>query len=138
MQVITPHFGALDIDENSLINFPEGLPGFESCKRFKLLHEDVPEPKVMWMQSLDDAEVVFSVMDAQLLGFQYKLKLSDEECAVLGHEAEDDLVLLLMLSREGDSEQVKANTQSPIVLNTVSRVAIQKSGVRAEVVFTNA
>lgn len=137
MQVVTPHFGTLDIDENSLINFPDGLPGFESCIRFKLLHEDVPEPKVMWMQSLDDAEVVFSVMDAQLLGFHYQLNLSDAECERIAFTEGNELVLLLTLSREGEAEDVKANTQSPIVLNTVSRLALQKTGVRTEIIFTN-
>ncbi|QDQ28187.1 flagellar biosynthesis protein FliW [Chitinimonas arctica] len=135
MQVVTPRFGALDIDENSLINFPQGLPGFERCQRFKLLHEEVPEPKVMWMQSLEEPEVVFSVIDANLLGLHYQLSLTDAESATIDFSGSEDLVLLLTLSRDGD--EVKANTQSPIVLNVASRQALQKSGVRAEIVFTN-
>ncbi|MBL8508076.1 MAG: flagellar assembly protein FliW [Chitinimonas sp.] len=141
MQIITPRFGAIEIDEDTLITFPQGLPGFEGCKRFKLLHEDVPEPKVMWLQCLEDAEVVFSVMDASLLGFHYQLTLTDEERTLIQHAGKsapaDELVLLLTLSRDGEVGEIKANTQSPIVLNVASRLAVQKSGVRAEIVFTN-
>lgn len=137
MQVVSPRFGTLDIDEHSLITFPAGLPGFDTCKRFKLLHEEVPEPKVLWMQSLDDAEVVISVIDAKLLGLHYQLALSDAECEKIAFTGEQDLVLLLTLTREGDEEKIQANTQSPIVLNVASRLAIQKGGVRAEIVFTN-
>ncbi|QNM95611.1 flagellar assembly protein FliW [Chitinimonas koreensis] len=135
MQVVTPRFGTLDVDEQSLIVFPDGLPGFERCQRFKLLHEDVAEPKVLWMQSLDDAEVVFSVIDAQLLGLNYQLTLSDAECEKIGFSGDDGLVMLLTLTRGGDG--IQANTRSPIVLNARSRLAIQKGGVRAEIVFTN-
>ena len=137
MLVVTPRFGALDIDESSLITFPAALPGFDNCKRFKLLHEDVPEPKVLWMQSLDEADLVISVIDAKLLGLHYQLTLSDEECAQIEYTGEQALVLLLTLSRVESSDKIQANTQSPIVLNLASRLALQKGGVRAEIVFTN-
>ena len=30
----------IKIDPNSTIDFPNGCPGFEDCKRFKLLHSE--------------------------------------------------------------------------------------------------
>ncbi|SFZ72653.1 flagellar assembly protein FliW [Chitinimonas taiwanensis] len=137
MQIVTPRFGVLEIEENSLITFPDGLPGFDNCKRFKLLHEDVAEPKVLWMQSLDEPEVVISVIDANLLGLHYQLALSDAESALIQYTGGQDVILLLTLTRDGDGNKIQANTQSPIVLNAASRLALQKSGVRAEIVFTN-
>ncbi|GAB3250175.1 flagellar assembly protein FliW [Chitinimonas naiadis] len=137
MQVVTPRFGVIDIDENTVINFPDGLPGFEDCTRFKLLHEDVPEPKVMWLQSLDDPAVVFSVIDTRRMGLHYQLTLSDEEAALIQLTDSENLALLLTLTRDGTGAGIKANTQSPILLNVASRLAFQKGGVRAEIVFTN-
>ena len=32
--------GQVTVDENTVLNFPNGLPGFESCQRFKLFHEE--------------------------------------------------------------------------------------------------
>lgn len=135
MQIVSPQFGPLDIDERTVITFPDGMPGFEQCIRFKLLHEDVPNPKVLWLQSLDDPDVVFSVVDANTLGLNYQLTLSDEEVGKLDGADSSDVVLLLTLAKEGLSGRVKPNTCSPIVLNTATRKAVQKSGIRAEIVF---
>jgi flagellar assembly factor FliW len=138
MQIVSPQFGPLDVDESTVITFPDGVPGFEDCTRYKLLHEDVPNPKVLWMQSLDDTALVFSVVDATLLGLNYQLTLTDEEAAKIGASSPEDIVLLLTLAKDRLGGKVKPNTFSPIVLNTATRKAIQKGGVRAEIVFTNA
>ncbi|HEY9103901.1 flagellar assembly protein FliW [Chitinimonas sp.] len=137
MQVTTPRFGVIEIDESTVITFPEGLPGFEACTRFKLLHEESPDPKVMWLQSLDEPSVVFSVIDSRVLGLNFNLRLSDEEMALIDNPAEENLALLLTLIRDGAGNGIRANTQAPILLNVASRLAFQKGGVRAEIVFTN-
>jgi flagellar assembly factor FliW len=138
MHIISPHFGPLDVDESTVITFPDGMPGFEHCLRFKLLHDDVPDPKVLYMQSLDEPAVVFSVVDANLLNFHYQFVLSDEDSAKLGPGQPSDFILLLTLARDAFGGAVEPNTSSPIILNTATRRAIQKGGMRAEIVFTDA
>lgn len=137
MNIITPRFGALNIDDRTTIVFPQGLPGFENCHQFTLLHEEVPEPKVWWLQSIDDPEVVFSVIEAVLLGVNYQIVLSDAESELLQVDDIEDIALLLTLSRQDGGGEIRANTQSPILLNVASRLALQKAGLRAEIVFTN-
>lgn len=137
MNIITPRFGALNIDDRTTIVFPQGLPGFESCRQFTLLHEEVPDPKVWWLQSIDDPEVVFSVIEAVLLGVNYQIVLSDAESELLQVDNIEDIALLLTLSRQDGGGEIRANTQSPILLNVTSRLALQKAGLRAEIVFTN-
>jgi flagellar assembly factor FliW len=34
MILSTTRFGALSVDETQFMEFPEGLPGFEDCRRF--------------------------------------------------------------------------------------------------------
>lgn len=136
MQLVTPHFGTLEVDESTVITFPLGLPGFEHCSRFKLLHEEGPEPKVMWLQSLDDTDLFFSVVEASRLGVNYNITLTDEEVTLLGHPSAEELLLLLTLAKP-QGRPLKANTQSPILLNPEARLAIQKVALRAEIVFTN-
>jgi flagellar assembly factor FliW len=40
MQIKSPLFGSAEIAEDKIIEFPSGLPGFEQCRRFTLLHEE--------------------------------------------------------------------------------------------------
>lgn len=138
MTMIETRFGQIDIDPQTVLEFPQGLPGFEQYTRYKLLHEDKPNPQVMWLQSLDDADLVFSVIEADRLGLNYQIVLSDEEVAMLQLATPEDAVLLLILSRPEDgSAPVAANTRAPLVLNPVARKGLQKTGVRADIVFSN-
>ncbi|MFA5531959.1 MAG: flagellar assembly protein FliW, partial [Thiohalomonadaceae bacterium] len=67
MQITTRFFGRQEISEEQIITFPRGLAGFEQCKRFKLFHEE-GKPSVFWLQSVDAADVTFSVAGPELLG----------------------------------------------------------------------
>jgi flagellar assembly factor FliW len=138
METYKTLFGDIQVDPETVITFPSGVPGLPDCKRYKLLHEDKPNPQVMWLQSLDDAAVCFSVVEAERLGLNYQVTLSDEECAEIDLQSSDEAQLLLVLARHDEREpNIVANTQAPFVLNVRSRKALQKIGVRADIVFRN-
>ncbi|WP_035055488.1 flagellar assembly protein FliW [Andreprevotia chitinilytica] len=138
MLVVHTRFGDIEIDPETILTFPKGLLGFESLTRYKLLHEDKPDPTVFWLQSLDDADVSFNVVQANSLGIEYQIELSDEETALIDLESPDDAVLLLTLARQDDSQKpLAANTFAPLVLSTKSRKGLQKAGLRADIVFRN-
>ena len=40
MKIETYLFGSVDVSPEKVINFPSGLVGFESSKRFMLAHEE--------------------------------------------------------------------------------------------------
>ena len=54
----TTHLGAVELDESSIIDFPAGLPGFESCRRFAILQHATARP-LSFLQSLEHAGFVF-------------------------------------------------------------------------------
>ncbi|MDW5418199.1 flagellar assembly protein FliW [Iodobacter sp. CM08] len=136
MQTLNTRFGEIDIDPETVLTFPLGMPGFEKCTRYKLLHEEQPNPRVRWLQSLDDADLSFSLVQVEHLGLSYEVELSDEECALIELEDTADAILLLLLSRPlEEGREISANTQAPVVLNIKSRKALQKVGIRADIVF---
>lgn len=138
MERYKTQFGEIEVDPETVIVFPSGMPGLPECKRFKLLHEEKPSPLVMWLQSLDDADVYFNVIEAERLGLSYQVTLSDEECLEVEMEEDDVASLLLIISKkESENSSISANTQAPIVLNVRSRKALQKTGVKAHIVFSN-
>jgi len=124
------------IDPNTLIAFPNGLPGFEDCKRFKLFHSG-DSPIVFWLQSVDDLSVVFSLADPDLLKVSYELTLTDEEQSALRVEAGDELYIAVILSQQTENNvtaqsAILANLKSPIVINVSKQIALQKSLHNAE------
>jgi flagellar assembly factor FliW len=140
MKINTTRFGTQDIDPNTVLSFPRGLPGFESCTQFKLFHEEKDNPIVFWLQALNDPDVSFSVVDPTLLGFHYELTLQDDEIALIQMERVDDVAVLLMLSApdqglgeqalggqaQGAEARIRPNITAPIVVNTRTRIGFQK------------
>ena len=68
MQIKSPLFGSAEISEDKIIEFPKGLPGFDHCRRFTLLHEEGREAHVFLLQSVDEPDVAFSVTAPERLG----------------------------------------------------------------------
>jgi len=134
MKANTTRFGELDINPETILTFPRGLPGFENCTRYQLLHEENDGPVVFFMQSLDDPAVTFSVVDPAQFGFNYELSLSDEEAALLQADEPNDLAVVLMVYKPlGTDGQkialtggVSANINGPLVLNPGKKLGLQK------------
>lgn len=137
---LNTRFGELSIDPSQIITFPKGIPGFETSTRWKLLHEVDEQGNwvsgvVVHLQSLDDGAVSLSLTDPRLFGFNYELMLTDDEVSELALEAPSDIVVLMTLSaREGAQqngggntiENLYANIAAPILINTRSRIGMQK------------
>jgi flagellar assembly factor FliW len=118
--------GTVEFESNSVLEFPAGLPGFETCKRFKLFHEE-GKPTVFYLQSLDNPAVLFSLGDPGLLSLSYEVTLSDAEQALLKVTPGDELLLEVIVYKEGNKPDfVKVNMLAPIILNITKRLGLQK------------
>lgn len=132
MQIKSPMFGSAEIAEDKIIDFPMGLPGFETCRRWTLVHEEGREPEVFLLQSVDDAQVAFSITMPALLGVNLEFSLSDEEVAMLKLASPANAVVAVIVRKEeGDaanpaSTGLRANFVAPLVINVGERVGLQK------------
>jgi flagellar assembly factor FliW len=119
----------IEFDEKSVITFPAGLPGFETCKRFKLINE-IDKPTFFFLQSLDNPAVLFSLGDPALLNLSYEVTLSDAEQKLLDSAPSDEMVLVVIVYSDEKAKfkpaGIKANMFAPIVLNITKRRGIQK------------
>lgn len=143
--------GQVTVNEDEIITFPNALPGLEHCKRFKLFHdEDVLNPCVFWMQSLDDKEVLFNIVDASHLQVNYQLKLSDEQVKLLEAETPEDISIKVLIYKSGDEiindprdqiqhvrsvSKLQANLRAPLLINLEKRLGIQIFDLFCEIIF---
>ncbi|MGZ5026148.1 MAG: flagellar assembly protein FliW [Methylobacter sp.] len=127
MEIKSSFFGEQTIDPSTIINFPNGIPGFENQTRFKLFHQEGDNPLIFWLQSLDDEALVFSVAQPSVFNINYDFVLNDEEEAVLGIEDIADTVVLIILHKDSsDQSGVKGFIRSPLVINSAKRIGLQK------------
>lgn len=142
MKVETYLFGAIEVSPEKIINFPNGLAGFEHNTRFMLAHEESKEhPASYTLQSLDDPTLAFQIVDPTTLGFDYELALNDAESALLQSPAPEDVVVMQVLFRndEGGKAAITPNLRAPLVINTRARVGIQKvmENLRQNIILSN-
>lgn len=142
MQINTALFGPQEINDDDLITFPKGLPGFEGNTQFKVFHE-AGKPTVHWLQSVDDADLCLSVMEPKLLDLGYEFSLTPEQAELIDLQDKDELTVVLILCKS-DTEtnesteavpsdsRIRANLTGPVVINARSRKAIQVPLPRVE------
>jgi flagellar assembly factor FliW len=122
----TIHFGTLEYSAALAVEFEDGLPGFESERRFVLVQRADHHPLV-FLQSVDTSGLCFPALPAQVVDPQYQLRLSDADSAALGLTgtatiAEQTLCLALIAIHANDPT---ANLLAPVVINLLTRTAAQ-------------
>lgn len=127
MNIDTPNSGTIEVAPDRVIEFPNGLAGFEAFCRYSLFHPetsgDTP-PRYFILQSLDDAAIAFNIADPALFGFSYEIDLTDEEAAALDLADPAEAAVVVILVKDGSGE-VRANLKAPLVINLRSRRGIQ-------------
>jgi len=132
MEIKTRFFGTQTIDPDSIITFPEGIPGFENFKRYKLFNQEGND-KIYWLQSIDDERLSFSVTHPGHFNINYSFELSDQEQTTLHANESTELAFLILLhEQENETDQenkpvIKGSINSPLVINTQQRIGIQKN-----------
>lgn len=133
MKIESPMLGTIEITEDRIIDFPDGLPGFEQCKRFVILHEESDAPSVYVLQSADEPQVAFSITSPLQIGVRYEFSLTDDEAKMLELARPEDVTVAIIVRKDDEGEGntpggagLRANFIAPVIINTVSRKGLQK------------
>src|SRR4051812_2091035 len=89
--VQTTRFGSLEaveVEEGSLLHFPEGLPGFEELVDFALI-EDPRYWPFTWLQPLTEPAIAFVLMDPGVFISGYSPDLKSEKLDSIDLQADD-------------------------------------------------
>ena len=127
MRVETRLFGKIDIEDDKIITFPNGLVGFPDMKKFTIIYdEDKPGKNgIIWFQSLDEPQFAMPVMEPNAVVPDYNPTVNDELLAPLGELTEDNLYVLVSVTVPKDITKMTVNLKGPIVINTDTLLANQ-------------
>ena len=127
MKAATRLFGEIEIDESKIITFEDGIIGFPDMKKFTLIFDEEKEgrPSISWLQSMDEPEVAFPVMDPLFVCETYNPCVEDELLKNLGTIKEDNLYVLVTVTVPQNIKELAVNLKAPIVINTDTRKASQ-------------
>ncbi|MCL2699338.1 MAG: flagellar assembly protein FliW [Defluviitaleaceae bacterium] len=121
MKLKTRHFGEVEIPEDILLSFDEGIPGFPDSKRFVLIqepdHADDDDSLFYWLQSADEPELALMLMDVVKVMPEYDPAVDLDQIHELGLlEAESYFVYNVVRIPE-EIEKMSVNLKAPIVIN---------------------
>jgi flagellar assembly factor FliW len=125
----TVYFQELEYSNDSIFDFPGGIPGFEDQIAFLFVEQPATRP-LIFMQSLLNARLCFLAVPVVLVDPEYQLTLSPDDLATLALEPDSRLRIgadigcfVLVTVSEGAPPTV--NLMSPIVVNLRSRKGLQ-------------
>lgn len=124
IKIKTRDFGEISVGEEDIINFTCGMYGFDDYKNYVIL-KDHPEDDVMFLQSLDNEDLSFVIVDPYAIYRSYKPVLAEEDLYELKSHKETELkYLVIAIIKENIKESV-VNLKSPIAINPNTRKAKQ-------------
>ncbi|MDI6869873.1 MAG: flagellar assembly protein FliW [Bacillota bacterium] len=124
MEVKSTRFGQFEVAEEKVLRFPDGLLGFEHCKRFVILEHD-PETPFKWLQSVDDPDLAFVIISPAEFMPEYSVELGRDDVVKLGLKDADDAAVYVLVVIPEDPSAMTANLQGPLVLNAERRLGRQ-------------
>jgi len=127
MEINTRIFGVVEIAEDKIITFENGIIGFPELKRFTLIHDEEKGTGagIRFLQSLDEPAFAMPVMDPLLVKEDYDPEVNDELLASAGNLTEDNILVLVTVTVPSDLTKMSVNLQGPLVINVEEHKACQ-------------
>lgn len=124
MNIETKFLGEVSIDEQTIITFEEGIPGFPNEKRFVLLPIEADLPLASF-QSVESAEIGFLVAYPFAFKADYAFDLSEADKEYLQLEAEKDVLVYSIVTLKENFKTSTVNLLAPIIINKVKKIGKQ-------------
>ncbi len=121
----TRSFGPIQFQEEELVRFPFGLPGFEHETEFLPLDREDARP-IIFLQSRHNPALFFLTLPVSAIDPEYELKLLPEHFEALGvAPGQAASLLCLAIVCMPDQGGPTANLLGPVVIDPASRTGIQ-------------
>lgn len=116
-KINTLRFGELEIEEQDVVRFADGILAFEDEHEFVVLPYEEGTP-YMFLQSMMTPELAFLMTDPFVFFSDYSFELDDENMEKLEIKTMDDVLVCTLISipRSGVADMT-TNLLAPVVIN---------------------
>ncbi|MFO7785827.1 MAG: flagellar assembly protein FliW [Thermodesulfobacteriota bacterium] len=125
IHIQTTRFGEIELEENRLILFPEGMIGFPQMKNYVLL-EHKPGSPFMWLQSAEAPDLAFVLINPHLIRSDYPRQIPlHGGSPTAGEDDREPLVFAIVTIPPGEPGKMTANLLGPVVIDAGTRTGKQ-------------
>jgi flagellar assembly factor FliW len=119
----TSRFGRLHYEDTESVEFPKGLPGFESEREFVLVERSESRP-FLFLQSANNPALCFVTVPVPLLIPDYALELSADDILTLKSDGSSGLDVLAIVCAI-ENQPATVNLLGPVVISRLARRGVQ-------------
>ncbi|WPX07817.1 flagellar assembly protein FliW [Anaerocellum danielii] len=116
-------FGELEVSEENIIFFEEGIPAFENLKKFVIIKED--EGPFYWLQSVEDKDIAFVLINPFEIKPDYEFDIPDDVVKKLEIDSSQDVAVFCIVVIPEDVKQTRVNLKAPVIINVNKRKGMQ-------------
>lgn len=125
MIIETTHFGEIEISEENILDFEEGILGFEDIRKFGIINSEDPESPFKWIQAIEKPELAFALVNPFTIKKDYDFELNDKDANFLGIENPAQVAVFSILVIPEDTKKISMNLKAPIIVNRNNNKAAQ-------------
>lgn len=124
MLIKTKDFEYIEVSEEDIITFPNGIYGFEDTKKYVMLKN--PENKwMMYLQSAENEDPRFILLDPYMLFSDYNPQLPEDSCNLLNASDMSELSFFVIAVVPENIKNMTVNLKSPVVINFNRKLGAQ-------------
>jgi flagellar assembly factor FliW len=125
IKIKTRTFGEIEIKEQQIIEFPDGILGFDYVKKFVLLDTQDEKSPLKWLQAYDEPELAFIIIRPVDFMREYELVVSMNDIEAVGAEDAEYLLVFAIVTIPSNPSDMTANLQGPIIINPEKKIGRQ-------------
>lgn len=116
MKIQSTRFGEMNIPEEHILRFDQGIPGFPDENEFAFLPYEAGSP-FGFLQSTRDADLTFLIVEPFSFLPEYTFELNDEWSKELGVSTENPPQIFNIVSIKEPLQQSTVNLLAPVIVN---------------------
>lgn len=124
MELDAPKIGHIEYEEEDIVVMTTPMLGFANLNDFLLISTEQTYP-FYWLQSIEDPEISFLMVETALFFPDYNPKLNRRDYKVLQAESLDELQRFAIVVVPKDPKDSTANLRAPIIFNPEKKLAKQ-------------
>ena len=123
--VETTRFGQVEVEQDLIMTFPNGVIGFETQTRYAVISQN-GGGSLRWLQSLDSPALAFPIVEPWEVRPDYSATISDADTQALGIcDEAPALVFSIVTVPPHNPQEMTINLLAPLIVNVVTRFGKQ-------------
>ncbi|WP_163952135.1 flagellar assembly protein FliW [Paenibacillus sp. SYP-B3998] len=116
--------GEINYEEEEVITFAQGIPGFEKLQRYLVIKSSEEDP-VAYLQSIDESRMHFVITNPFYIHAEYEFHIDTADQIELEIKSQSDVEVWSILTTHEHIQETTINLLAPIIINKNSKQAKQ-------------